>query len=286
MRSFFRFVASVVFVVYVALFPGSTTTVALDAVPAWGLWMGAALLTIQGIAAISWLIAIYGKRGILAGVLAALLAWFVEHTGETTGVLFGRYHYTDVLQPQIVGVVPIAITCAWLMVALGSWQLANWLAHCIAQQPQSRPALRLFVTASLVVLLDLQIETIATMVNNYWIWVDSGPYYGVPTQNFIMWWFVGLAMAWILQRSLADAPEFASKPTNWRERAFWHIPALLYLLSSLMFTIVNFAHHHDLAAWIGTLSLAAFALLATQQLTVWKWLSAASSASAVNPAND
>jgi bisanhydrobacterioruberin hydratase len=286
MRSFFRFIAIVLFVVYVALFPGSTTTVALDAVPAWGLWMGAALLIIQGIAAIAWLIATYGQRGIVAGVLAALLAWFVEHAGETTGVLFGRYQYTDALQPQIVGVVPVPITCAWLMVALGSWQLANWLAHRLTKQPQSIPALRIFLTASFVVLLDLQIETIATLVNQYWVWVDSGPYYGIPTQNFLMWWIVGLGMALILQRNIPDATEFAITPSNWHNWVVWHIPALLYLLSSLMFTIVNFAHQHTLAGWVGALSLTAFGVLAAQQFSVWNWLSAASSASAVNPAND
>jgi uncharacterized membrane protein len=93
----------VCFFAYCAVFPGSTITVALDAVPAWGLWMGAAMLIVQGLAVIFWALGMYGARGALAVGLATVLAWAVEHIGETTGLPFGRYQYTDMLQPQILG---------------------------------------------------------------------------------------------------------------------------------------------------------------------------------------
>jgi uncharacterized membrane protein len=80
---------------YCAVFPGSAVTVALDAVPAWGLWMGAAMLIVQGLAVIFWALGMYGARGALAVGLATVLAWVVEHIGETTGWPFGRYQYTE-----------------------------------------------------------------------------------------------------------------------------------------------------------------------------------------------
>ena len=54
------------------------------------------------------------------------------------------------------------------------------------------------MAATLVLLLDLQIETVATKINQYWIWLDGGPYYGVPTANFVAWWLTGLAMALVV----------------------------------------------------------------------------------------
>jgi len=38
---------------------------------------------------------------------------------------FGHYHYTGALQPQLFGTIPLAIPCAWLMVAAGAWQIAT-----------------------------------------------------------------------------------------------------------------------------------------------------------------
>ena len=117
--------ALILFCIYLAVLPGSTIVVALDRVPRWGAWMGGALLLIQGAAALCWLLGRHGARGGLAALLVFLLAWAVEHAGVTTGMPFGRYHYTGALQPQLFGAVPLAIPCAWLMVAAGAWQLSS-----------------------------------------------------------------------------------------------------------------------------------------------------------------
>jgi putative membrane protein len=295
MRSGFRYLALGCFFCYLALFPGSTTTVALDAVPAWGVWMGAALLMLQGIAAFAWLLGRYGRHGLVAGGLAFLLAWAVEHIGETTGRLFGRYQYTDVLQPQILAVVPVPITCAWLIVALGSWQLAGWLWN----QPQQakhrahRQAIgRMGLSATLVVVLDLQIETVATLVNRYWVWVDHGTYYGVPTANFIMWWVVGLAMGLLLWAILPDSGVVRAQrvgssskqflllpayPIEWSNARimrgqlyawlFTAIPALMYLLSSVMFTIINISYGFLWAGGIGVVLLSVVLLQAVRSVS-------------------
>jgi uncharacterized membrane protein len=292
------------FCAYLALLPGSTITVALDLVPAWGVGLGGVLLLLQGLAALCWLATSYGRRGVLAGAVTFLAAWAVEHIGETTGLLFGRYRYTELLQPQIGGVVPLPITCAWLMVALGAWQLASIIQRrlSLGQAPLSHEAakprneriplspkatkphegqvelhhqpspivhkpqatshrpqviVRPAITATLVLLLDLQIETIATRVNSYWIWLDSGPFYGVPSLNFVMWWLVGLLMAGALA-AILPARAAAAPGGRWA-RLFAGIPALLYCLSAAMFTIINLARGYTLAGLIGVGVLALLA---------------------------
>jgi len=125
MRHTFQRLALILFCIYLAVLPGSTIVVALDRVPGWGAWMGGALLLLQGAAALFWLLGRHGARGGLAALLVFLLAWAVEHAGVTSGMPFGHYHYTGALQPQLFGTIPLAIPCAWLMVAAGAWQIAT-----------------------------------------------------------------------------------------------------------------------------------------------------------------
>nr|PZN26370.1 MAG: carotenoid biosynthesis protein [Chloroflexota bacterium] len=262
-RALLQRLALALFLLYCAVFPGSTVTLALDRVPAWGEWMGAALLAVQGLAVACWLPGRYGRRGLLALAAALALAWCVEHIGETTGLPFGRYRYTEMLQPQILGVVPAPIALAWLMAALGSWQLARLALG--GRRPGLDPAL-VALTGLLVVVLDLQIEPVATLVRPYWVWLDAGPYYGVPLANFAAWWAVGVVMALLVSLALGPsrAPQPADSRPGWLPAVSGHIPALLYLLSSLMFTAVNFAHGYPLAGVVGLSALVAAAIFAAR----------------------
>jgi putative membrane protein len=258
--------ALTLFLVYCAVFPGSVATVALDAVPVRGEWMGPALLVCQGLAVICWMLGSYGRRGALATLGALLLAWAVEHLGETTGIPFGRYQYTEMLQPQLAGVVPVPITLAWLMAAFGAWQLARGALG--NERSLTDPAI-LALTGTLVVVLDLQIETVATLINPYWVWFDSGPFYGVPPQNFVAWWVVGVLMGLIVAlalgsegRRMRDAGRGmrdGRTPAALADRLSAIvpvIPALLYILSSVMFTFVNLARGYELAGLVGVVFLA------------------------------
>ncbi len=285
----FRILALVFFLAYLAVYPGSTLMVALDRVPAWGEWLSSALLMVQGAAVLCWLVGAYGRRGAVAALLVTALAWGVEHIGVTFGFPFGCYSYTAQLQPLLFGAVPLAIACAWLMVAIGAWQLATTddrpFAATVPELDEGQGRRRtaddrrfsamvggrwsVVVAATLVLLLDLQIETVATKINAYWIWRDHGPYYGVPTANFVAWWLVGLAMALVVAKLVPvnedqhssrarDLPvyereihlrrRYALRTTHYILR---RLPAALYVLSTLMFAIVNLAHGYALAGCIG-----------------------------------
>ncbi len=268
-QPFARWAALVLFLGYLAVFPGSTLLVALDRVPAWGVWFGGALLFLQGGAVLFWLIAEHGRRGALAGLLIGALAFAVEYIGETTGFPFGGYHYTDVLQPQILDVVPLAICAAWLMVVPAAWEIGRRLLP-------RRTVPALLVAASLVLLLDLQIETVAALINGYWIWDGSGPYYGVPTANFVAWWVVGLLMGALLvgltgagRRAPDAAPAGQSLPGLALFLIARSIPILIYLLSTAMFVAINLARGYLAAGLVGTLVLAgAAALIARGEIGV------------------
>lgn len=258
-----RHLALALFLLYVAVFPGSTLTVALDRVPAWGVWFGGALLFVQGAALLAWLVGRHGARGLAASLLIGALACAVEYAGVTTGWPFGRYVYTEVLQPQIAGTVPLAICFAWLMVVPCAWEIARRLV-----QPRRGRRAALLASASLVLLLDLQIESVAAHINGYWRWFDGGPYHGVPTQNFVAWWAVGLLLSALLERLTRGAsrevrtaeperPAALGPRFSVAGRLVEHIPALMYLLSTAMFTAINLARGYPLAGLVGLATLAA-----------------------------
>jgi bisanhydrobacterioruberin hydratase len=289
LRLFFQRLALALFLLYLALFPGSTIIVAIGQVPAWGIWMGGALLLLQGVIVLCWLLGSYGRRGALAAALVLVLGWGVEQLGVGTGFPFGRYRYTDTLQPLIVGDVPLAIPCAWLMVVLGAHHIRFWILDFRLYAPIQNLKSKIpnaLLTATLILLLDLQIETVATGVNHYWIWLDSGPYYGVPTANFIAWWLVGLAMAIVLESILRPTQvqrtknkEQTTTPRTSRFtfyvlRFMYHvsrivpsIPTALYLLNTLMFTAINLAHGYPIAGLIGVGVLLATILAGAPSLT-------------------
>jgi uncharacterized membrane protein len=273
------------FLLYLAVFPGSTITVALDRVPAWGEWMGNALLLVQGAGTLCWLLGNYGRRGALVALLVFTLAWGAEHVGVTTGRPFGSYRYTETLQPQLLGVVPLAIPFAWLMVAVGAWQLATLADDRRPTTDDRRRSILsgqwsvvggqwsvVGIAATLVLLLDLQIETVATAINSYWVWLDSGPYYAVPTANFVAWWLVGGALALVVAWGLGREQRTKNKEqtvTQHATRFTFHvsriqplIPAALYLLSTAMFSVVNLARGYSVAGLIGIMMLVVAALMA------------------------
>jgi uncharacterized membrane protein len=145
------------------------------------------------------------------------------------------------------------------MAGFGSWQLARLTLG----ERGGRIGLAT-LTGVLIVVLDLQIETVATLINNYWFWIDGGLYYGVPPQNFAGWWVVGFLIALIVATILPRNGENESDrmPLSLlaqRERivAFvWqYVPALLYILSSIFFTAANLARGYPLAGLVGVIFL-------------------------------
>lgn len=252
-----RLAVLALFGIYLCLYPGSITLVALDRVPVWGTWMGGALLILQGSLMGLWLAVNYGRFGAQAALLILLLSWLIEHIGATTGFPFGAYTYTDVLQPQVLGVVPLAIPFAWLLIVPAA---AGAGEHILQKEPPGAgsdlrlSATRLLTAASFALLLDVTIEPFAVNINRYWVWSEpelSG-YYGIPASNFVAWWFTSLLLAAVLLwRRKAAARWFGSAA---RPRAFlpW-LPLTLYLTNLTMFVVVNLARGQVMAALIGGL---------------------------------
>lgn len=228
--------------VYLFIYVWAVPMLMLDLVPSWGAWMGGFLIILQGGMMALWLVAVAGRRGAIAAGLIALLSFLVEYAGVSTGIPFGRYEYTDALGFK-VGSVPLPIPFAWLMVVPGAFMTAAALR---------RQILVVVATALLALWLDLLIEPIAAYVTNYWHWLDDGPYYGIPTSNFVAWGATALGLALILRLLVPGLVNTT--------RVAW-LPRLLFGLAVLQFTLVNAAYGYLWAALLGCGLLIAVGIL-------------------------
>lgn len=256
-----RFFVALLFSLYLFLYPGSIVLVALDKVPVWGTWMGGALLVLLGTLAGLWLTVNFGRWGALASLWVLFLSWLIEHVGATTGFPFGSYSYTDVLQPQIFGVVPLAIPFAWLLIVTAAMGTAEMLlerdSHA-ANADLRVSASKVLTAAAFALLLDVTIEPFAVHVNRYWIWSESAQssYYGIPASNFVAWWVTSLVLSWVLLLHRQRAARAALASYRLRPRPFWPwLPLTLYLTNLTMFVVVNLARGQATAALIGALIL-------------------------------
>lgn len=257
-----RSVVTALFGLYLFLYPFSLALVALDRVPVWGTWMGGALLILQGTLLGLWLTVNFGRWGAIASLWVLFLSWLIEHVGATTGFPFGAYSYTDVLQPQVLGVVPLAIPFAWLLIVPAAMAVGEVLLNregASAADDRRVRTSRVLMAAALALLLDVTIEPFAVNVNQYWVWSDpaAGLYYGIPFSNFVAWFVTSLLLSWVLLVCRARAAR--ARPTAFVS-SFWPwLPFTLYLTNLTMFVVVNLARGQEFAALIGALIMLALA---------------------------
>jgi putative membrane protein len=201
-------------------------------------WAGSAMLAIEGLIATLWAALTFSWRRAMAVAAAVLpLAFGVEYIGVRSGVPFGRYHYTGALVPRLFD-IPLPITCAWMMIALGSLVIA---ARRGARWPWWAVIL---VSALLATALDACIEPTAVHLKAYWLWDETGRYYGVPLKNFAGWfvaaWIINACAAWALWGR--RAPSFPVSPL---------IPMSLFWATVAMFAVIALFRGYPAATLIG-----------------------------------
>lgn len=236
------------FGVYAWIYPSSVILVMLDRVPAGTEWMASFMLIVGGLVAASWVALNFGlRRGLLASFALFGLGLAVEALGVATGFPFGRYSYTGVLSPKLLG-VPTGIIFAWLMVVLSAFFTTRYLLGAL--RPGWNKWVLLGISAGMALASDFLMEPVAVYIQNYWTWYDSGLYYGVPEANFVAWGLISLLMVWLLNRLTVESRRLQSG----ERLKFLFIPLALYLMNLAMFTLVNFSHTNYLAGSIGLLA--------------------------------
>lgn len=154
------------------------------------------------------------------------VAYLAEWLGSTSGFPFGKYHYTPLLQPQVAG-VPLLIPLAWMMMLPPAWAVAQTILG-----EKARPGgWKATVLAALAFTAwDLFLDPQMTAWG-FWIWEQSGAYFGIPLVNFGGWILVSaLITALVRPANLPSQPLVLIYTITWILQSiglgiFWSQPA-------------------------------------------------------------
>lgn len=140
---------------------------------------------------------------VIAAVYGVSLA--SELMGTTYGIPFGAYSYISLLGIRWFERVPVLIPLSWFTV--------SWACWILARRVSSGTAAVLFATA-LLVAWDLLLDPAMSRVTSYWVWGDTGSYYGMPWMNLVGWGVTGLVLLSLISR-LVPAPQGSPRFAVW-----------------------------------------------------------------------
>lgn len=182
-----------------------------------------------------------GARWLPALGAVYALSFTAEHLGTGYGIPFGGYGYTALLGPKLGGRVPALIPLSWFLMSLPAFVVA-WRAF------PARRAVRVVVAAALLVAWDLALDPAMSYLTPYWVWEETGPYYGMPWMNLLGWFVTGLVIMAALE-FLSPRLGLERLPVRWL--AAYYGVVLLMPLGMLL------AAGHLLAVVVTAVALAA-----------------------------
>lgn len=122
-------------------------------------------------------------------VISAVISWVYEQIGVETGLIYGPYHYGDLLGAKL-GHVPVIIPAAWFMMIYPSYILANLIADGAPAGTRGGAPRVLWLAALSAMIMtawDVVVDPTYSTVMQAWTWEQGGEYFGVPLQNYAGW---------------------------------------------------------------------------------------------------
>lgn len=192
--------------------------------------------------------------------LCFCISLLFESLGVATGWIYGPYHYTDLLGPKFLGLVPYIIPLAWFMMMYASFLIARSLTPVF-----KIPWVGLLVCAALagwiMTAWDLLMDPLMVAGGN-WVWEIPGPYFGIPLHNYFGWWFTTFTIVacflgfWPGQRKQSPGKELL--PATWDRWVY-----LSYLITA--------AGNGTAAVIVGLTGPALVGFFAMFPWLVWVW---------------
>jgi putative membrane protein len=153
-----------------------------------------------------------------------------------TGLVYGPYHYSDMLGPKL-GHVPVLIPLAWFMMIYPSWVTARALLRGVdTLRPAGMAALAL-VAAMVMTAWDTVMDPGMAAAGN-WIWEQGGAYFGVPLRNYFGWllttFLVYLAAAFIWRATSRRVTKWL-KVSSGVTTGFAALPVIVYTVHGIRY---------------------------------------------------
>jgi uncharacterized membrane protein len=134
------------------------------------------------------------RRTLVFFFAATVISATAELTGTKTGWPFGGYEYTDFLGPKLLGRVPVAVPLSWFYMGFASFLLADAIAAARGWRNRTlwSVVLGTWLLTAWDLVLDPSMAAPQMQYIHFWIWHESGPYFGMPLRNLAGWFGIGL----------------------------------------------------------------------------------------------
>jgi len=204
-------------------------------------YVAAAVLSVAGLVVVG--AHAYPDRERLWLIGTAVCYGFLIEQGAI--VVFDRYAYALGGFPMTLLDVPLTIAFAWAAIVYSALETARALDFDAAAVPA--------FTALYLLHVDLAIDAVAIRIP-FWTWARTGAWFGVPINNFVGWYLIGLLFsgAYLLARD-----RIASRPLRMGATLGAAVCSLIVLLE-LWLRVV--AVHGVLARALGFAAMVAVAL--------------------------
>ncbi len=164
--------------------------------------------------------------------VSAIVSYLMEETGVRTGLIYGPYHYGDLLGAKL-GHVPIIIPLAWFMMIYPSWMVARELLRSIDDRSFAGITAIAVAAAFVMTAWDVVMDPGMAAAGN-WVWEKGGAYFGVPLQNYLGWLATTFLVYWIAGLLWRSMPRRAATA-----KPFEALPVIVYAFFALRYVLSN-----------------------------------------------
>lgn len=209
-------------------------------------------------------------RAIYFIILALFSGWIMEVWGLNSGTVFGGHYAYRMNQVSFFG-VPILVIFYWGVFIYTGYCVVNSFIYWLNKQKPSRnqknfwllPIMVLF-DGLVVVAIDWLMDPIQVRMGS-WIWLDGGPYFGVPLGNFIGWFWVTIIVTGIFRIF-----EYLSPKKVEYDKTLFIIPVIDYGVLAICFTFMATKYQMYSLAIIGNMPMFLIVIVNVIFFTKWK----------------
>jgi len=173
------------------------------------------------------------KRTAIFFAVSAVVTYAMEEAGVRTGLVFGAYHYSDMLGIKL-GHVPVLIPLGWFMMIYPSRVVAKAILR--TTDMRSIPGITVLAALSAMVMTawDLVMDPAMSTLAGNWVWEKGGIYFGVPGRNYLGWLLTTFLVYWLVGLLWR-----AEDGKNTATRTFAALPVIVYAFFTVRYVATN-----------------------------------------------
>ncbi len=173
--------------------------------------------------------------------LAFVISYATESMSISTGFPFGHYHYTTKLG-DVFGRVPFKIMLAYFFNGYLALQMA---VIFLAKKSFKKYNIVLIpiLASLLMVIWNICFEPVMSIVQGYWIWEQSGFFFGVPLINFFGWF---LTTYLIFQIFYLLIQKKGREYKSFQNMTYWLVIPIMYFIQGIPYLLYPFSQSSSL----------------------------------------